>query len=901
MTPKRTPKGASLTEYGMLGGLIALVAITTVLAFGGTVQNIFCLATEAVSNEEGSCLDLAGNPGGGEGGEGEGGAGEGGGGEEPPPPPPVTGMVLRYEGTQAQFQVFDSAPGDVVVEWGDGTTTAYGGVGSFTFQKTFGTPGPHTVVVNGAADRFQSQSPEQLREVVSFGNLGWTSLENAFVNHDLLDAVGPLPATVTNLTGTFMDAEGVLAGVESWQVAQVTTFSETFRDSATFNRAIGAWDTAGATSMARMFQGAEDFNQPIGTWNVANVTTMSNMFARATSFNQDLTAWATANTTDMSGMFDGAIVFNGDISAWDITGISAPAGLSTMFRGAAAFNGNLSDWCVTAVPYRPTQFANGSAILGEPAWGYCGAPALGEEPMVMTLTGSTAGFIVYDTLPSDVVIDWGDGTSVPYTSGTSQTFSKNYGSVGTRTVRISGTFSRFRSNSTASLVSVDSFGSTGVTNLSNAFQSHTALASLAPLPDTVTTLVSTFESATSALAGVENWYTGNVTSLNRTFNGATNFNRAIGGWDTSKVTDMTNTFSSASAFNQDLDWSTGNVTLMSFMFSNAASFNGNISGWDVSSINLSTAMTAMFQGANAFRGNLSQWCVDGFATRPINFATANQLTAEPVWGYCGAPEPSPDAMVFTFTGSIAALTTTDTAPSDVVVHWGDGSVTPATTAVNSFSRSYATNGTYTVRVSGTFSRIQVTGLAQGALTSIDSFGNTGVTSLQSAFLNTHNLSSVAALPSTVTNLSSAFQGSNGSLVGVESWNVANVTNMQNLFNNASAFNRDIGTWNVAGVTNFGSMFRGATSFNRDLPWTTTAATDMSSMFNNASVFNGNITGWDMPNVARNQMANMFQGASAFNRDIRGWCVSAATTRPISFTSFAANIQFPEPLWGTCPP
>jgi pilus assembly protein Flp/PilA len=42
-----TSKGAALVEYGILVGLIAVVAITAVLALGSTIQGVF----ETVSSE----------------------------------------------------------------------------------------------------------------------------------------------------------------------------------------------------------------------------------------------------------------------------------------------------------------------------------------------------------------------------------------------------------------------------------------------------------------------------------------------------------------------------------------------------------------------------------------------------------------------------------------------------------------------------------------------------------------------------------------------------------------------------------------------------------------------------------------------------------------------------------
>ena len=76
---------------------------------------------------------------------------------------------------------------------------------------------------------------------------------------------------------------------------------------------------------------------------------------------------------------------------------------------------------------------------------------------------------------------------------------------------------------------------------------------------------------------------------------------------------------------------------------------------------------------------------------------------------------------------------------------------------------------------------------------------------------------------------------------IQRWNTSSVTNMSSLFNGMEDFNQDISRWNTTAVTDMTSMFNGATFFNQDISrWDTSAVTNMTSMFFNAINFNQDI-------------------------------------------------------------
>ncbi len=96
-----------------------------------------------------------------------------------------------------------------------------------------------------------------------------------------------------------------------------------------------------------------------------------------------------------------------------------------------------------------------------------------------------------------------------------------------------------------------------------------------------------------------------ATNLSLMFNGATAFNQDISNWNTSAVTNMSNLFQGATSFNQDIsNWNTAAVTSMPNMFGNATSFNQNISAWNTSAV---TSMSGMFFNATSFNQNISNW------------------------------------------------------------------------------------------------------------------------------------------------------------------------------------------------------------------------------------------------------------------------------------------------------
>ncbi len=250
------------------------------------------------------------------------------------------------------------------------------------------------------------------------------------------------------------------------------------------------------------------------------------------------------------------------------------------------------------------------------------------------------------------------------------------------------------------------------------------------------------------------------------------------------------------------------------------------------------------------------------------------------------------------------------------IDWGDGS--NDTGVMGPITHTYASPGTYTVRISGDFPRFSASGDAEKLL-SVEHWGDIAWDSMQSTFQGcTHlvlnatdapDLSRVSSMSNTfykassfngeigdwdvsnVTNMRYLFSGASSFNGEIGDWDVSKVTNMSNMFSHASSFDRDIGNWDVGKVTKMTSMFRGATSFNSDIgDWNVGSVTDMQYMFDLASSFDRNIGDWDVSKVTN--MTNMFRWATSFNGNIRDWDVSSVTNMSGMFglaDSFDRNI------------
>jgi surface protein len=190
------------------------------------------------------------------------------------------------------------------------------------------------------------------------------------------------------------------------------------------------------------------------------------------------------------------------------------------------------------------------------------------------------------------------------------------------------------------------------------------------------------------------------------------------------------------------------------------------------------------------------------------------------------------------------------------------------------------NNSYTITINGkadTFGYGDTQFIGNGLITSVDQWGDLGITSFSGAFNGAVNLVFVPpVLPFGVTNISYMFNGASLFNSDISEWDVSQVTNMSHLFYLATVFNQPLDSWDVSSVTNMSSMFYGTQYFDQPLnSWDVSNVTDMREMFYLASRFNNLIDAWDVGNVI--YMNGMFTAAYVFNQPIGSWDVGKVTT------------------------
>lgn len=238
------------------------------------------------------------------------------------------------------------------VDWGDGAIQNFIGENSPT--HTYATPGTYTVSITGNFPRIyfnNSGDKNKLLTVEQWGNIEWSSMENAFYGCSNLNIINPsidIPnlSNVTSLAGMFKFCYAFNGTISNWDVSSVTNMSSMFEEAEIFNTNINTWNVGEVTNMDNMFTFASAFNQDLNNWNTENVTTLASMFSYANNFNGNISNWDVSNVTNMSSMFEDVSNFNQNISNWNVANVT---NMSNMFNGVVNFNQHIGNWNVAKV------------------------------------------------------------------------------------------------------------------------------------------------------------------------------------------------------------------------------------------------------------------------------------------------------------------------------------------------------------------------------------------------------------------------------------------------------------------------------------------------------------------------------------------------------------------------
>ncbi|MCK5589162.1 MAG: BspA family leucine-rich repeat surface protein, partial [Candidatus Pacebacteria bacterium] len=177
-----------------------------------------------------------------------------------------------------------------------------------------------------------------------------------------------------------------------------------------------------------------------------------------------------------------------------------------------------------------------------------------------------------------------DNDGVDEATGQTGSYTCNYGSAGTYTIRIEGTFPHIYFNyggDREKILSVEQWGTGVWGSMSSAFMGAVNL----------------------VVNATDNPNLSSVTDMSQMFRGANAFNQDISSWNVSNVTNMFNMFSFAFAFNQDISsWNVSNTTTMTEMFYNVTlsttNYDALLNGWNAQ----------VLQNGVTFHGGNSKYC-----------------------------------------------------------------------------------------------------------------------------------------------------------------------------------------------------------------------------------------------------------------------------------------------------
>jgi len=482
--------------------------------------------------------------------------------------------------TQIKLPLVESGTYDLVVDWGDGTTSEITTFNQPEATHDYSVPGIYKVSIKGiligwsfgwvAADKDKILSIEFWGDLQP-GDLGYNFQGCTYLKLDTVKDKLNLSAN-TSMMYMFSKCTNLISInlIEQWDTSTINNMAGVFWQSPKFNQSLNGWDTSNVNSMVSLFREASLFNGDISSWDVSAVKDMTLMFYLALNFNQPLNNWDVSKVSSMQNMFRGAasnsMSFNQDINNWDVGNVT---NMSYMFAYNNTYNQPLNKWDVSNVLIFDQMFRN-CLSFNQPLNNWKTINATSMSAMFYTCTNFNSDISTFNT--SKV-------TSISSIFSFCPAFNQNVNSWDTRNV------------TTMQLAFNGCFSFDQPLNNWNTSK--------------VTMMAAMFQNAKLFNQPLNNWDTSKNISMESMFGGAHLFNQDLSSWNVQNVGSMLATFTSCFAFNQPLDnWDTGNVTNMAGMFLNATAFNQPLNTWSVSKV---TDFNQMFSGAISFNQPLYNW------------------------------------------------------------------------------------------------------------------------------------------------------------------------------------------------------------------------------------------------------------------------------------------------------
>ena len=843
-----------------------------------------------------------------------------------------------------------NAAGNYTVHWGDGSVTTHRSGATHAYAAA----GNHTVRISGDFTRIylagDSDNAAKLVSIDQWGDVRWESMNGAFrgASNMIYNATDvPDLSRVLDASSMFRNAASFDGDLSEWDVSGVTNTGSMFRGAASFGGDLSAWNVSGVTNMHSMFRGAASFGGDLSAWNVSDVTYMYNMFRGAASFDSDLSEWDVSSIIIMDSMFTDASAFRQNLGNWyivldnmtidydDAPGIVGSISAQNSFLDGQnpvygigsggdfdSFELNGSSLVLKAVPAKRTYAVNvtstgdfgtgNSKMIEITVSGFNTLPTVdaGEDQTVreghtVTLSGTAA-----DADDNTLTYSWTHDSSLVITVSNGDTLTPSF------------TAPQVTSDTTIAFTLGVFDGNHAVTDsVSVTISDNSAPTVSAGSNQTVQ------EGATVTLSGTATDGDGDPLTYSWTH-------------DSSLAVQLANSTSPSTTFTAPAVDADTEITFTLTADDGTATATDSlaVTVTDVSAVNRPPVIDAgsdqiVEEGASVILTATATDADDDQMTYlwsqtagSPTVALTGADTLSPV--FAAPPVPSDTEFAFELAVNDGSNNSTDTvkitvrnvpdsshfvttwqttaagesitipvggASGTYTVDWGDGNTSVNVTGDQ--THTYDDAGTYTVRISGDFTRIHLNGQQPNAdkLQSIERWGDTRWESMGSAFRGAsnvvYNATDIPVL-SDVTTIRYMFYGAASVDGDLSGWDVSRITDMFGTFWGAESFSGDLSGWDVSSVTDMKRMLSGATSFNADISdWDVSRVTDMSGMFYGAESFNADLSGWDVSRVT--DMSSMFLDAESFDADISGWDVSRVTTMFATFMgaeSFDADIS-----------
>ena len=272
---------------------------------------------------------------------------------------------------------------NLLVDWGDGTTSTITGYGTPAVQHTYATAGTYTVKMSGTFPGFiQNGDRLKLLQVANWGSKAWTSMQGAFQSCTNLTitaqdvpnfsactnmssmfqsctSITSIPkiknwvmSNVTNIDGMFVGCTGLSSlDLTGWDLRKVTTFMYSYgpfqgcTNLVTLN--VTGWQLPTATtySFQQLFHGCTKLATitGIGGWDVSKCTNMGSMFYQCNALTSvDLSTWNPISVTNTNNMFTNCQGLTSvNLSNWNLP---VCTNLSYMFQQSKVTSVNLTGW-----------------------------------------------------------------------------------------------------------------------------------------------------------------------------------------------------------------------------------------------------------------------------------------------------------------------------------------------------------------------------------------------------------------------------------------------------------------------------------------------------------------------------------------------------------------------------